>query len=46
MVVGDLVIKKGKVGIPLMKCCKSLTNLSHNVVSGTPCHERDCNSQF
>ena len=26
-------------------CKKSLTNLSHNVVSSTPCHERDSNSQ-
>ena len=26
-------------------CHKSLTNLSHNVVSSTPCHEWDLTSQ-
>ena len=26
-------------------CRKSLTNVSHNVVSSTPPHERDSNSQ-
>ena len=27
-------------------CRKSLTTLSHNVVSSTPSHERDSNSQL
>ena len=29
-----------------LACRKSLTNLSHNAVSSTPCHEQGSNSQI